>query len=167
VTVDNTVPTGSDVQTTNVAGGLAGKPDLGDILTLTYSEPIEPVSILAGWGGTAETVVVRITDGGAGNDTLTIRNAANAAQLPLGSVNLGRTDYVTTTVNFGATGTASQMVQSSNSITFTLGTPSGTTATTAAAASIVWTPSATATDAAGNPTTTTARTETGTADLDF
>jgi hypothetical protein len=167
VTVDNTVPTASDVQTTNATGGTAGKPDLSDVLRLTYSEQIEPVSILAGWGGAATSVVVRITDGASGNDVLTIRNATNAAQLPLGSINLGRSDYVTTTRDFGATGTASQMAQSGNSIIFTLGTPSGTTGTAAAAGTITWTPSATATDVAGNPSTTTAKTETGTADLDF
>lgn len=167
VTVDNTVPTGSDVQTTNVAGGLAGKPDIGDTVTLTYSEPVEPVSILAGWNGAVTSVVVRITHGGGGNDVLTVRNAANSAQLPLGSINLGRTDYVAATRDFGATGVASQMTRSGNSIAFTLGTPSGVTTTAAAAGSVVWTPSATATDVAGNPSTTTAKTETGAADLDF
>jgi hypothetical protein len=167
VTVDNTVPTGSDVQTTNASGGTAGKPELGDVLRLTYSEPIEPISILAGWTGQATGVVVRITDGGAGNDVLTIRNSANSAQLPLGSVNLGRSDYVTATRDFGASATTSQMAQSGNAITITLGTASGTTATAAATAAMVWTPSATATDTAGNASTTTAKTETGTADLDF
>src|SRR5829696_589816 len=53
VTVDNTVPSASDVQTVNVAGGTAGKPDLGDRVVLTFSEPIETESILAGWSGAA------------------------------------------------------------------------------------------------------------------
>lgn len=167
VTVDNTVPTSSDVQTANAAGGTTGKPELGDVLQLTYSERIEPVSIIAGWTGPATGVVVRIADGGGGNDILTIRNAANSAQLPLGSINLGRSDYVTATRDFGATATTSQMTQSASVIAVTLGTASGTTGTAAAAAAMVWTPSATATDTAGNASTTTARTETGAADLDF
>jgi hypothetical protein len=167
VNVDNTVPAASDIQTTNVAGGLAGKPDLGDSVRLTYSEQIEPISVLASWSGAATSVVVRITDGGVGSDSLTVRNAANSAQLPLGSVNLGRTDYVTATRDFGATGTTSQMTQTAGLIAITLGTPSGTTGTAAATAAAIWTPSATATDTAGNASATTAKTETGTADLDF
>ena len=64
-------------------------------------------------------------------DRLTIRNAANSAELALGSVNLIGTAYVTATRDFGATGTASSMVQSGTAITITLGTPSGATGTQA------------------------------------
>ncbi len=167
VTVDATAPSAADVQSTNLAGGTAGKPEAGDRVVLTFSEPIDPRSILAGWTGAATSVVVRITEGGAGNDALTVRNMTNSAQLPLGSVNLGRTDFVTATRDFGATSTAATMTQSGNAITLTLGTPSGTTGTGAGAAAMIWTPVATATDIAGNAATTTARTETGTADLDF
>ena len=167
VTVDATAPSAADVQSANVAGGTVGKPEAGDQIILTFSEPIDPVSILAGWTGAATSVVVRITDGGAGNDTLTARNAANSAQLPLGSVNLARTDFVTATRDFGASGTAATMAQAGNAITLTLGTPSGTTGTAAGTAAMIWTPVATATDVAGNAATTTARTETGTSDRDF
>ncbi|HYI98491.1 MAG TPA: hypothetical protein VEX36_02265 [Thermoleophilaceae bacterium] len=167
VVVDNTAPTATDVQTTNAAGGIAGRPEAGDTLTLTFSKPIDPNSVLGAWSGADTSVVVRITNGGTGNDVLTIRNAANAAQLPLGSIALGRIDYVTTTVNFGATATASQMRQVGNTIVLTLGTPSAAGTTAAAAAPIVWTPAAGATDAAGNATSTAAVTETGAADLDF
>jgi hypothetical protein len=167
VTVDNTAPTAANVQTVNVAGGTIGRPDLGDQVVLTFSEPIDPDTILAGWSGAATNVVVRITEGGAGNDALTVRNTTNSAQLPLGSVNLARTDFVTATRDFGASGTAATMAQSGNAITLTLGTPSGTTGTVTTAAAMIWTPSATATDRAGNAAATTARTETGTSDVDF
>jgi hypothetical protein len=167
VTVDATAPSAADVQAVNVAGGTAGKPELGDQIVLTFSEPIDPASILAGWTGASIGAVVRITEGGAGNDALTIRNTSNSAQLPLGSVNLGRTDFVTATRDFGASGTTATMVQSGNAITLTLGTPSGTTGTAAAAAAMIWTPSATATDVAGNAAATTARTETGATDTDL
>lgn len=167
VTVDNTAPSASNVQTVNVAGGTTGKADLGDQVVLTFSEPIDAETILAGWSGAATSLVVRITEGGAGSDALTVRNVTSSVQLPLGSVNLARTDYVTATRDFGASGTASQMVQSGNAITLTLGTPSGTTGTAAATAAMIWTPVATATDRAGNAAAVTARTETGTADLDF
>lgn len=117
MTVDNTRPTGSNVQTAN-GGATVGRPELGDSVTLTFSEMIDPQSVLAGWTGAATNVVVRITNN-AGGDLLTIRNAANTAQLPLGSVNLIGILYVAANRDFGATGTASTMVQSGTSITTT------------------------------------------------
>jgi hypothetical protein len=168
-TVDNTAPAASDVQTAN-GGTTAGKPEAGDTVTLTYSEQIEPISILAGWGGGSQNVVVRVSNaGGTSNDMITFWNAANTAQLPLGTVNLGRSGYVAkgTTVTFGATGTASTMVQSAGTLTITLGTPSTTTNTVSNTTTMTWTPSATATDRAGNAASTTAATESGTADKEF
>jgi hypothetical protein len=166
VVVDNTPPSASDVQTTNVTGGTAGKPEAGDRIMLTYSEPIDPDSIISGWTGSATNVVVRITAQGNRN-TLTIRDAANAGALPLGSVDLGRGDYVAATRDFGATGAAAQMTQSGNAITITLGTPNGTTTTAAGAGTMTWTPSSAATDRAGNPASTSARTASGSARVGF
>jgi hypothetical protein len=174
VTVDNTAPTASDVQAANV-GSTAGKAEATDTVTLTYSEPIDPESVLAGWDGTSTSVVVRITNGGLiPNDTLTVFNAADTSQLPLGSVDLGRTDYVGGGVGggeiarFGATGTASTMVMSGSTITLTLGTASGEAATTAAATgTMIWTPSTSAYDRAGNAALVTVATESGGADKEF
>jgi hypothetical protein len=115
---------------------------------------------------TATDTAVRITQA-AGGDTLTVRNAANSAQLPLGSVNLGGTNYITTTRDFGASGTASTMAQSGASITIVLGTPSGAVATQASNTTIVWTPIATATDRAGNACLTTVVNEAAPGDIDF
>ena len=164
VTVDNTRPTGTNVQTTNA--GTAGQPGIGDTMTLTFSEQIDPQTVLAGWTGTSTNVVVRITQA-AGGDQVTLRNAANTAVLPLGTVNLVGTNYVTVNRDFGATGTPSTMVQSGNAITVTLGTPSGAVATQAAANDMIWTPSATATDRAGNTCQTTNATEAVPLDIDF
>ena len=129
-------------------------------------ESTPPQSVLAGWTGTATNVVVRITNN-AGGDLLTIRNAANTAQLPLGSVNLIGTLYVAANRDFGATGTASTMVQSGTTITITLGTPSGVTGTQVAAGTMAWTPTVTMTDRAGNTCQTTVANETGAADVEF
>ena len=165
VMVDNTRPTGTNVQTTNA--GTVGAPGLGDTITFTFSEQMGVETILAGWTGTATNVVVRITQN-AGGDQVTVRNAANTAALPLGTVNLVGTNYVTATRDFGATGTASSMVQSGNAITITLGTASGAVATQATANNMVWTPSATATDRAGNACQTTNATEANPpVDIDF
>jgi hypothetical protein len=168
VTVDATAPAGSNVQTANGAATV-GRPEQGDSLTFTYSEPMEPISILTGWDGASTSVVVRIDNAG-GGDRLQVWNAANAFQLPLtnaAGLNLGRTDYVTSNQTFGAGGTASTMVRSGNSITITLGTASGTTTTAAGSGTMSWTPSGTATDRAGNPASTTAVSEPGPADPEF
>jgi hypothetical protein len=166
VTVDNTVPTGSAIATAN-GGSIAGRPEQNDTITYTFSEPIDPNSIIAGWTGSATSVVVRVNNGGVSNDTALIFNSTNLTQLPLGSVNLGRTDYTTANITFGATGTASSMSMSGNSITVVLGTQSAAGTTAASTGTMVWTPSATATDRAGNAESTTTVTESGTADREF
>jgi hypothetical protein len=168
VTVDNTAPRASDIQTANVAGGTAGKPELGDTVTFTYSEPIDPSTVLSGWAGGSQSVIAEIVDGGAStDDKLEVLNASTMAQLPFGTVDLGRKDYVSKTTTFGASGTAATMVLSGSAITVTLGTPSATAGTAAGTGTVAWTPSATVTDAAGNAMTTTAVNESGTVDKDF
>ena len=165
VVVDNTAPTATDIQTTGKSGGTVGRPEIGDSITYTFSEPIDSHSILANWGGASTNVVVRIAN--ATGDPLTVYNATNTTQLPLGSVNLGRNDYVSAAATFGATGTASTMVQSGNAITITLGTASAGPTTASTNGTMSWTPSASAYDRAGNAETTTARSETGAADREF
>ena len=164
VTVDNTAPTASNIQTTS-GGVIAGRPDGGDKITYTFSEAPDPQSILAGWTGASTGVVVRVNN--ATNDNVTIFNSTNATQLPLGSINLGRTDYTTANITFGASGTASTMVLSGNQLVVTLGTQSAAGTTAAATGTMIWTPSATVTDPAGNAATTATATESGAADKDF
>jgi hypothetical protein len=167
--IDNTAPAPSDIQTTNL-GAIAGRPDINDRITYTFTEPMDPISVLAGWTGAQTNVVVRINNNAAatgGNDQVLIFNSANTTQLPLGSINLGRTDYVTANLTFGATSTTSKMTMSGNAITVTLGTQSAAGTTAATTGSMIWTPSATAYDRAANPSATTADTESGTLDRDF
>ena len=164
VTVDNTVPSATDVQTTNV--GTNGRAEIGDTIVYTYSEAVDPNTILSGWTGASTNVVVRLNTA-ASADNVTIYNAANNAQLPLGTIQMGRTDYTSSNRTFGASGTASTMVLSGSTITITLGTQSGAPTTAAGTGTMSWTPSSTAQDRAGNACSTTARTETGTADKDF
>ncbi|HTG46606.1 MAG TPA: hypothetical protein VK646_03000 [Actinomycetota bacterium] len=156
VTADITKPTATNISFTNV--GTVGKAETGDKVILTYSETMEPISIISGWNGSSTTVTVRLTNNG-GGDRVQIYNAANTTVLPLGTVRLGRTDYTTATVNF----TNSTMSLASGVVTITLGTPSGATATAAGTGTIRWTPVATATDLAGNTASTTAFSKTGTA----
>ena len=178
VTVDNTAPSAADVQATNTSGTV-GRAEQGDRLLLTFSEPIEPATVLSGWTGSSTNVVARLTDGGLlglGDDDIQIRTAANSAALPLGAVDLNRADYMSSTlggrVDFGASGTASTMSMSGSTITITLGNPVasglGAGVTTAGGtAAMVWGPDATPTDRAGNLSSTSGATESGTADKEF
>lgn len=168
VTVDNTVPRASNIQTANGSGGTAGKPEQGDTVTFTFSEPIDPDTVLSGWDGSAQQVVVAISDGGASaDDELYVLNASTLTPLPLGVVNLGRKDYVSRATGFGQSGTASTMVLSGSTITVTLGAPSSTAGTAAGTGTLTWAPSSSVTDRAGNAMSATTVNETGAADKDF
>jgi chitinase len=161
--VDNTAPTATDIQSAN-AGATVGRPETNDTITFTYSEQIAPASILAGWNGSSTAVTVRITNSGS-SDTLEVWNSGNTAVLPLtGSAVALSGNYVTASAVFTAT-----MAQSGAAITVTLGTLSSGTVATAGGAggTMSWTPSATATDVAGNACTTTVATESGAADKEF
>jgi len=179
-TVDNVVPTAADVQTAN-GGTTVGKPEEKDSITYTFSEPIDPQSILAGWNGASTNVVVRMVDNGllglpTGNDELFVYNAANTATLPFGAVSMARGDYVAGllggSINFGASGTKTTMVMSGNSITITFGTMAaegvlvGPT-TAAAGAAMVWTPVATPYDRAGNVMSNATATQSGAVHKNF
>ncbi|MGH2744203.1 MAG: hypothetical protein ACRDN8_17330 [Thermoleophilaceae bacterium] len=167
VVVDNTGASGSDVQTANGAATV-GRPEPGDTVTFTYSEPIERISILPGWTSGTANVVVRINNGNP--DRLQVWNSTNTIQLLLtnaAGLNLNRNDYVGANRTFGLTGTPSTMVRSGNSITITLGTQSGAGTTAAANGTMSWVPSASATDRAGNPTSTATVTESGAGDREF
>ena len=177
VMVDNSAPSAADVQTANASGGTVGRAQLGDTLTLTFSEQIDPATILSGWAGGSTNVVVRMTNGGLlglGTDDLEVRNAAGSAALPLGRVDLGRSDYVTgllggETVSFGAGGTPSTMAMDGNDLTLTLGSASGSgsVATAAGNGTASWAPSATPTDRAGNLSSLAGANESGAADREF
>jgi hypothetical protein len=157
--MDNTVPTATNIQTTNA--GTVGKAETGDTITYTFSEAMDPNSILALWTGASTLVTLHLNQ--AVTDTVTILNSANPAQLPIGSVSLGGTGFVTANRTF----TNSTMLMSGSTITITLGTASGATTTQGANSNMVWTPAAAATDLAGNACALTAANEGGAADIDF
>lgn len=171
VVVDGTAPTAAAVSAVNRAGGTAGRPEAGDVVTLTYSEPLDPASVLSGWTGAATSVVAHIDNDmwplTPRDDMLSVYSAGGTTQLPLGSVDLGRRDYVAADRTFGATGTATTMTLSGNAVVLVLGTASGSATTAAAAGTLTWTPSASATDRAGNPATTTARADSSAANGSF
>jgi chitinase len=163
ITIDNTAPTAADVQATN-GGATPGGLEAGDAVTLTWSEPIAPASVLAGWSGASQAIRVQVTNAAAndqldfydGTGTTRLGLVATAADLKLGA------DVVTADAEFDAT-----MARSGNAITITLGSLRSGTLTTATAGTMTWRPSTAATDLFGNPSSTALRTETGAADVDF
>jgi hypothetical protein len=180
-TIDNTAPFGSDIQATNSGGGTVGRAEQGDTITLTYSEPIEPESILASWNGGPTSVVVRVTTGIAllggllgQTEGLQVFDSTNTTALPLGAVDL-KQDYVAKTVlllngtmTFGATGTPSTMSISGGVVTIVLGTHAGNNAlTVTAAGTMAWGPATTPYDRAANPTSGATTNESGSADVEF
>ena len=163
VIIDGTAPTATDVQTANV-GATAGRPELNDTATFSFSEPIDPESVLAGWTGASTDVVVRITQSGS-QDLLTVFNSANTTQLPLGSLNL-KGDYVSANATFGVTGTKSKLVRTGNNFVLTLGTASAGPRT-GANGTMTWTTAAGPYDRAGNALASATVNESGTADREF
>jgi hypothetical protein len=162
--VDNTAPTGSNVQVAN-GSGTAHKMDTGDTLTFTWSEQISPDSILSGWNGSSTTVTVRVTDNNS-NDTLSIWDAANTTRLRItGASDL--TLRADRTASAGAVFTATA-VQSGASVTITLGAlQSGTSKTNTKSSAMAWTPSTFATDLAGNAVSSSTVNESPFAGKDF
>ena len=169
--VDNLVPSASDVQTADSSGTPDGLIESGDSITLTYSEEIDPASIVAGWNGSgSQSIHVRSTHaGGALADKLLFYNAANNAVLPLAGgvgVSLGG-DYVP---NTNPVWTAT-LTRSANgrAFTVTFGTriSGGAPLTVAASGTMQWIPSAGALDMAAKACSTTPKGETGAPDREF
>lgn len=164
--IDRTGPGAASLSAVN-RGALVRRIETGDQLTLTFSEAIAPGSLIAGWDGTGtQNIVIRQANNT--NDALSFYNSGNTARLPLGAVQLKRTDYVSGAVVWGAALTRSTMTLSGSTLTITFGTPDQLTRVTsaAAAANMSWSPRTGVTtgtgitDVAGNLGTSTARLET-------
>jgi hypothetical protein len=167
--VDNTAPTTVDVSTTNRTGGIAGRAEAGDTMTLVHSEPLDPISVEPGWDGSAATNVIAYLVNGVNGafDSLTFYDADTSAVLPLGTIDLGRTDYTLSSRTFGQTGTPSRLVASGNALVVTLGTASGTTTTATGVGALRWAVAAGPTDRAGNALRATTFAVGGTAGREF
>lgn len=160
VTIDNTAPTAVDIQAVDGAGTV-GKPEAGDLITYTFSEPPGPSSLSSGWDGTGTvSVQVSFVDNG-GSDSWTILSGDGLSTLPFGTVNCN--DPVSANTKFNGT-----MSLSGNTITITMGTMiSGAVRTKLTNTAITWTPSASARDRAANAMSTAVATESGVLDADF
>ncbi len=168
VTVDNTAVAGADVATTDLAGN-TGLAQTGDKLTLTYSKPVEPGSIVAGWDGSARSTPVKLTDGSVvglgGMDVIGAVDAAGTV-LPTGYVTLSG-DYVAN--KSSVTFNGSTMTASGNTVVLRLGTPESTSTLKDDKGNRIatWTPAAAAYDQAGNPAAATPVPQSGPARKQF
>jgi hypothetical protein len=163
VTVDNTAPTGVDFQAVNKTGGIAGRPEQGDVITYTFSEPMDTCSFLPTWTGTTANVAVVILNNGSSNDALSIWDEATVAQLPFGDVDLNGDN-----VSANSWWLNSTAVASGNTVTITLGTPGDEfTKADNKTNPMVWTPSAAAYDRAANAGSIAAASEAAPADVNF
>jgi hypothetical protein len=177
VTVDNTAPSASDIQTANKVGGTSGLAESGDTITFTYSEQIDPQSILAGWTGASTSVNVHLQDGGCvlnllvklcADDSFEVYNGASPLAT-LGPVDLKDPDYIGGGLLGGVSDAvyASTMVQSGASIVITLGTRSGSSPDSGNSTTMEWDSATSPYDGAGNAATGNVRTETGAGDKEF
>jgi hypothetical protein len=162
--VNNTGPTGTDVQGTN--GGVNDRLDAGDTVVFTYSTTMLPSSILTGWSGSSTAIKVRVNNGGA-SDSMEFYDNANTT--PLGLLATGTAlainiDHVTAPSLFNAT-----IVRSGANITVTIGTliSGAVTSNPKGKNAMVWQTSSQAQSTAGKPTLPTTVTESGASDLDF
>ncbi|MBM7465915.1 Ig-like domain-containing protein [Microbacterium esteraromaticum] len=175
--VDNAPVRGADVQTANGAG-TAGRVDVGDSITFTYSKQMSPASIAAGWNGGSTAVTLRLRDGGltgvgTGSAADSVDVLIGSSPVNLGSVNL-RGDYIKTgkTSTYAATMTATTVTVNGASVTVvtvTVGslTSGGAVRTATTSGAMIWTPSTNATDLTGAHSTNAPVTETGALDREF
>ncbi len=147
-TSDTTAPTASDVACANT--GVVRKYEVNEVITLTFSEAVDPASIASGWNGSARTVTVKITDQ-AGHDPVTFFDGAGTGTpLPLGSIDNGSGGYTGQDVTFDS----SSMSLSGSVLSITLGAPNRNVTQAGGTSTVVWTPSGTVTDRVGNAMST-------------
>jgi hypothetical protein len=154
--IDKTKPVPSAFALSN-GTGTPGTVDLGDKVTVTYSETLKVSSLCSTWSGdgsdqSLSDATVTITNGnGSNNDTLSGITSPTCT-FNFGSVDLVSSGWVSTTRTFGATGTKStvQWNAATKTLTITLGTASGAVGSGVANVVPVYTPSTAITDPAGN-----------------
>jgi hypothetical protein len=161
---DSVPPRGWDVDAQDDDTTDVGKPDDLDRVVYRFDKPIEPSSLVSGWDGTGTRAVsVRIDgDAGAGgNDVLRL-----PAVPELGTVDLGRDDYVT---GSGVDFLSSTLALSPNfkTVTVTLGGGSAAGTGAAGGGTMSWTTSTAVHDLFGNPVVADTVIEPEGADTDF
>ncbi|HEY5025183.1 MAG TPA: hypothetical protein VII76_09420, partial [Acidimicrobiales bacterium] len=152
-------PAGFDIET---LGNQNGKPDNNDQITYTYNQAMSVTSIQNGWSGTSENVTAEFTR--QGNQTqlaILCTGGFRCNTINLGTVTLGDTLGTRYVNGFGAVDVNATMAMTTNGagqtvITITLTQSSGSLSTVNGNTSLMWNPSATATNTGGLACATTA-----------
>jgi hypothetical protein len=157
-------PTATSIAAANKGGigTTAGKLGSGDTITFTFSESIDPASILSGWSGASTAVRVRFADASS-NDTFTVQDSAGGTTVKLGTVTTGG-NYVTANANVTST-----MARSADgrSVVVTLGTPTSVSTLAVGARNMSWALVAGPKDVAGNALVAPATRAETDSDVDF
>jgi hypothetical protein len=149
-----TGPSPSSIAISNHSGGVAGKPEAGDTIVLTYSSGLKMTSICSAstlGNTTAGSITPHATSSTVTLTTTTTTSVSFSSTdctLDIGTISINATGYGTGTLTFAG---SSVQWNGSNTITITLGsTITGTQGTHTASATVTYTPSTSITDPAGN-----------------
>ena len=162
ICIDKTAPAPTNIALANGGGG-AGTADVGDTLTITFSEQLDATTFCATWTNTGNQtlstgVAIQIANSGT-NDTLTVSgvggsNCGGTANFHLGSITLGG-NYVNGTRTFGGALCRITWNPVAHTLTIRLGTASGAVSNNVAAGTPTYTPYSSLEDIAGNTIVTT------------
>jgi hypothetical protein len=175
VTVDATRPDGTDVGSSNGAGGTPGRLEAGDSIAMRYGEGIDPASLDGAWTGSpALSVLAMIVNDDAaagGRDSLRVcpssATATPCATIGLGTVDLGSSAWVTATTRFPSSTLSATAARDRFTLTFAAAaTPATVSATPIVNTNMSFKPEAKAFDFAGNLSLTGGWTESA-GDTDF
>jgi prepilin-type N-terminal cleavage/methylation domain-containing protein len=143
-------------------GGTAGKADRSDTITITYPRAVNESTLCNTWTTNVNqsiagnnVVTATITDGGSGNDVLTV-STSSGCTFNLGSIDLGSAAWVNATTTYKGTGgnvSSLAFTAATNTLKITLGTGSGSGANVATQ-TMTYTPSAAIKDTVGGAFTT-------------
>jgi hypothetical protein len=163
------------VQTAN-GGVAAGRLDLGDTVTYTFSRQVQPGTVTAGWTGDPLAVQLRLRDGiglGLGSKGDSVDVLRNGAAVQLGLLTL-RENYIqkNRTLTFNATlSLATVMVDgvARSRVTVTLGAVASGNGqrTVSNGSTMTWAPAAAVLDAGGSACSAAPVTEAGGLDREF
>ena len=160
---DWVAPTATSIAAANKGGigTTAGKLGSGDAITFTFSESIDPASVLSGWSGASTPVRVRFTNASS-NDTFTVQDSGGGTTVQLGTVTTGG-NYVTANANV----TSTMACSAGKSVVVTLGTPTSVSLSAVGARNMSWALVAGPKDVAGNALATPATRAETDSDVDF
>jgi len=138
-------------------GTVTGRPERFDTVTVVFSVQLSQATLCSTWtNGTSSrsvTGTVSITNGGAGNDVLTVTTVpvgTCASGFRFGSLDLGSPGYVTATRTYGTSTIALTQTVTATTLRITLGTASGAGTTVSGGSVMVYTPDPLVADLSGN-----------------